>query len=98
MRVGRDRFRDRVAIVTGGSAGIGRAVTSALAAEGASVLVCDLVNSGFFDGNDKGATLVGDVAESGFAAAGMTAASDRFGSAVILVDVDASDPSGHLPR
>ncbi len=48
--MGGDRFRDRVAIVTGGSNGIGRAVTAALIAEGASVLVCDLVDSGFFDG------------------------------------------------
>jgi len=96
MRVGRDRFRDRVAIVTGGSAGIGRAVTSALAAEGASVLVCDLVDSGFFDGNDKVATLVGDVAETAFAAAAVTAARDRYGRADILVNDAASYPDGSL--
>ena len=52
--MGGDRFRDRVAIVTGGSNGIGRAVTAALIAEGASVLVCDLVDSGFFDGDAAG--------------------------------------------
>src|SRR5258706_11833980 len=96
VRGGRDRFRDRVAIVTGGSNGIGRAVTSALAAEGASVLVCDLADSGFFDGNDKVATLVGDVAETGFAAAAVTAARDRYGRADILVNDAASYPDGSL--
>ena len=45
--MGGDRFRDRVAIVTGGSNGIGRAVTAALVEDGASVLVCDLVDSAF---------------------------------------------------
>jgi NAD(P)-dependent dehydrogenase (short-subunit alcohol dehydrogenase family) len=94
--VGEDRFRDRVAIVTGGANGIGRAITSALAAEGASVLVCDLVDSGFFDGNDKVATLVGDVAETGFAAAAVTAAADQFGRADILVNDAASYPDGSL--
>jgi NAD(P)-dependent dehydrogenase (short-subunit alcohol dehydrogenase family) len=90
------RFRDRVAIVTGGSNGIGRAVTSALAAAGASVLVCDLVDSKFFEGNDRIATLVGDVAETGFAATAVAAATDRFGRADILVNDAAAYPDGLL--
>jgi NAD(P)-dependent dehydrogenase (short-subunit alcohol dehydrogenase family) len=38
----RRRFTDQVAIVTGGAGGIGSAVSAALAAEGASVVVADI--------------------------------------------------------
>ncbi|MGH8867259.1 MAG: SDR family NAD(P)-dependent oxidoreductase [Actinomycetes bacterium] len=37
-----DRFTGRTAVVTGGSGGLGRAVCTALAAEGAAVVVADL--------------------------------------------------------
>jgi NAD(P)-dependent dehydrogenase (short-subunit alcohol dehydrogenase family) len=94
--VGADRFRDRVAIVTGGSNGIGRAVTSALVAEGASVLVCDLVDSGFFAGDDQVVTLAGDVADRGFAVAAVSAATERFGRLDILVNDAAAYPDGTL--
>jgi NAD(P)-dependent dehydrogenase (short-subunit alcohol dehydrogenase family) len=94
--VGADRFRDRVAIVTGGSNGIGRAVTSALVAEGASVLVCDLVDSGFFAGDDQVVTLAGDVADGGFAVAAVSAATERFGRLDILVNDAAAYPDGTL--
>jgi 3-oxoacyl-[acyl-carrier protein] reductase len=94
--VGANRFRDRVAIVTGGSNGIGRAVTSALVGEGASVLVCDLVDAGFFAGHDQVATLVGDVADSGFATAAVSAATERFGRVDILVNDAAAYPDGTL--
>ena len=94
--MGGDRFRDRVAIVTGGSNGIGRAVTAALIAEGASVLVCDLVDSGFFAGEQRVVTLTGDVAETGFAQGAIATAAERFGRADILVNDAASYPDGTL--
>ena len=94
--MGGDRFRDRVAIVTGGSNGIGRAVTAALVAEGASVLVCDLVAASYFDGEQRVATLTGDVAETGFAEAAVAAATERFGQPGILVNDAASYPDGTL--
>ena len=94
--MGAYRFRDRVAIVTGGSNGIGRAVTVALVAEGASVLVCDLVEAGYFDGEPRVATLTGDVADTGFAEAAVAAATERFGPPGILVNDAASYPDGTL--
>jgi NAD(P)-dependent dehydrogenase (short-subunit alcohol dehydrogenase family) len=36
------RFADRVAVITGGAGGIGRATAQRLAAEGATVVVVDL--------------------------------------------------------
>ena len=41
-----NRFKDKVAIVTGGASGIGRAITSELCREGAAVLILDLSAAG----------------------------------------------------
>jgi len=41
------RFKDKVAIVTGGASGIGAATVRALAKEGAKVLVADINLFGF---------------------------------------------------
>lgn len=53
-----NRVKDKVAIVTGGASGIGRAVCNTLAAEGAIVVVADLDPAG----GDKTVQLIGDKA------------------------------------
>ncbi|HET9898069.1 MAG TPA: SDR family oxidoreductase [Streptosporangiaceae bacterium] len=93
---GKRRFDDQVAIVTGGSNGIGRAITCALVDQGASVLVVDLVNSGYFDGEPQVFTVTGDVGEQGLAGAVVAAAARRFGPVSILVNDAASYPDGAL--
>ena len=42
---GRGRLQDKVAIVTGSSSGLGRAIALAYAAEGAKVVCSDMVES-----------------------------------------------------
>lgn len=85
-----------VAIVTGGSNGIGRAITKAMIDAGGSVVVCDLVDSGYFAGQPAVLTLTGDVAEPGLAEATVQTAVERFGQVDILVNDAASYPDGTL--
>jgi NAD(P)-dependent dehydrogenase (short-subunit alcohol dehydrogenase family) len=90
------RFDEHVAIVTGGSNGIGRAVTEAFVAAGASAVICDLVDSGYFAGQPTVTTIVGDVASDGLAEQAVTTAVARFGRVDILVNDAASYPDGTL--
>ena len=90
------RFDGRVAVVTGGSNGIGRAITKALADEGARVLVCDLADSGYFSGYQHVVTVTGDVAERGLADRVLAEAVSRWGRADVLVNDAASYPDGSL--
>ena len=57
-----DRLKDKVAIITGGSLGIGRACAIRMAEEGAAVAVFDVVD-------EQGAALVPELAGRGFSAA-----------------------------
>jgi NAD(P)-dependent dehydrogenase (short-subunit alcohol dehydrogenase family) len=95
-RVRAERFDGQVAIVTGGSNGIGRAITQAFVEAGGSVVVCDLVDSGYFAGQPAVVTLTGDVALAGLAQAAVDAAVDRFGRVDVLVNDAASYPDGLL--
>jgi NAD(P)-dependent dehydrogenase (short-subunit alcohol dehydrogenase family) len=87
------RYEDKVVVITGGGAGIGRTFGLRFAAEGASIVVADLDAS-------VGERMVGELAESGYrgvsfqmdvrdasAAARMAAAAvERFGGIDILVN------------
>src|SRR6202045_2448947 len=90
------RFDGLVAVVTGGSNGIGRAITQGFADEGALVVVCDLVDSGYFAGDPRVATVIADVAEPGSADRVIKEAVTRWGQADLLVNDAASYPDGRL--
>lgn len=88
-----DRLDDKVAIVTGGASGFGRATALRFAREGARVLVVDLdeergtavVDEVFALGADA-RLVVGDVSSSETAARAVTAAVDGLGGLDVLVN------------
>ena len=84
----------RVALVTGGSRGIGRAVAEALAAEGAAVAVnyrsgeeqAEEVVAGIEAGGGRAAAVQGDVSEYGEAEALVAQTVEQLGGLHILVN------------
>ncbi|CAM5311392.1 SDR family NAD(P)-dependent oxidoreductase [Streptomyces aurantiogriseus] len=96
-------LKDRVAVVTGGGRGIGAAIASMYAAEGAAVLVNDLGGSGAGEGNDtapadllvreitgSGGTAIADytdISDHEATAAMINRAIEEFGRLDILVNV-----------
>jgi 3-oxoacyl-[acyl-carrier protein] reductase len=94
--LGEGRFAGQVAIVSGGSHGIGRAISAGFAGEGAQVVIADLAPPDFFSGNPQIAGVTGDIAEPGFAEQVLDTAVSRFGKADILVNDAASYPDGTL--
>jgi 3-oxoacyl-[acyl-carrier protein] reductase len=85
------RFRDRVAVVTGGAAGIGRAASLAFAREGARVAVVDLegadaVADEIGRGEGRAAAFATDVARAADVQAMVDGVLARFGRIDVLVN------------
>jgi NAD(P)-dependent dehydrogenase (short-subunit alcohol dehydrogenase family) len=85
------RFRDRVAVVTGGAAGIGRAASLAFAREGAAVAVVDLEGADEVAGEigragGRAATFAVDVARAADVQTMVDGVVARFGQIDVLVN------------
>lgn len=82
------RLKDRIAIVTGAARGIGLAIAERLAAEGATVVMSDILD----DAGQAAATTLGatylrcDVSKSAEVNALVSAVAERFGAIDILVN------------
>lgn len=82
-------LKDRVAIVTGGAQGIGRAIVDKLAAEGASVAVADINGAGATDAaaaQPNAISITVDVSDPAAVDAMVAATVERFGRLDILVN------------
>ncbi len=92
------KFAGKVALVTGAGGGIGRAVASALAAEGASVIVADIVDAGretvalIEAAGGRAAFVRTDVQSSADTAGMVRQAVTRFGRLDIAVNNAGIDP------
>lgn len=94
--VGRGRLTDRVAVVTGGDSGIGRAVTIAMSREGADILFTHLpserdeareVAKLVEDAGRSVKTVVADLRDEDTCRQVIDAAVDRFGRIDVLVNI-----------
>jgi len=86
------RFKGRVALVTGGANGLGRAIVDRFLGEGASVGILDLVPSPVHGGRDEVHEILGDVADAAVAAAAVDEVAERFGRVDVLVNDAAAYP------
>ncbi len=85
------RFTDKIALVTGGANGLGRAITQAFIAEGARVAVLDLASPPV--GDDEHLLVIqGDVADAEIAGQAVAQVVARWGRVDILVNDAAAYP------
>jgi NAD(P)-dependent dehydrogenase (short-subunit alcohol dehydrogenase family) len=96
------RFQDKVAIVTGGSSGIGKEVATRFVAEGGSVVIIgrDAAKAEAatkqIDATEKRAIVhVGDISLPATGQAAVKAALDRFGRLDVLFNNPASSGRSH---
>ncbi|MBX3705188.1 MAG: glucose 1-dehydrogenase [Pseudomonadales bacterium] len=85
-----DRLNGKVAVITGGAGGIGRAAGALFAAEGASVLLVDLDETALKDavrsiGSNRVSYLVGDVTRAADNEAMFACAAERYGGVDIFL-------------
>lgn len=97
------RFRDKIAIVTGGARGIGKAITSRLSEEGASVVIADIEESAAKETvntitrTGRSVVFVKTDVTSKAAVHKMVAETiDRFGTVDILVNNAGTDIKGRI--
>src|SRR5436190_11845648 len=94
------RLHEKVAVITGGASGIGRAIAERFVGEGASVVLFDL-NTALLDevaaslGNRVCATQAGDVTNEDDVAALVATAVDRFGR--LDIGVNSAGVGGFSP-
>jgi len=94
------RLQDKVAVVTGGASGIGRAIAERFVGEGACVVLFD-VNEALLKevasaiGDDVCATIAGDVTDEGDIERLVSAAVDRFGR--LDIGVNSAGVGGFSP-
>ena len=84
-----NKLNDKVAIVTGGSSGIGRAIAERFASEGANVIIVGRHEDTLKEvsgTNDKISYVVGDMTDSGAVQKVIDTAKDKFGRIDILVN------------
>jgi NAD(P)-dependent dehydrogenase (short-subunit alcohol dehydrogenase family) len=99
------RLSGKVAIVTGGASGFGRAIAVLFAAEGARVVVADLDENlaretveHITAGGGDAAMVIGDVSEKRVAEALVTEAMNRYGAVHVLVNNAGTAQGGQLGR
>jgi 2-hydroxycyclohexanecarboxyl-CoA dehydrogenase len=83
-----DRFLDQVAVVTGAAGGIGSAIAERLAAEGASVWVCDISESGAATVADRigGRPVTFDLSDPAACTAAITSIAEQTGRIDVLIN------------